>query len=71
MAYNPETVPATKADIEKLAQMILDLSLSVRAISLVASNPDDEEFIQSTRSLVKKVTDRSVDLLQAVKSGQG
>jgi hypothetical protein len=71
MAYNSETVPATKADIEKLAQMILDLSLSVRAISLVATDPEDEEFIQSTRSLVKKVTDQSVELLHATKFGQG
>jgi uncharacterized protein YgbK (DUF1537 family) len=70
MAYNPETVPATKADIEKLVQMIFDLSLSVRAISLVASNPEDEKFINETRSLVKKVTDQSAKFLIETSRGE-
>lgn len=65
-----ENMPATKADIFKLAQLIFDLSMSIRASSLAATNPDDEQFINDTRELVKMVSTRSHELLMAMSKGE-
>jgi hypothetical protein len=69
MTDDPNNKYATKSDILALTKMIFELSLSIRAISLVAKSPDDEKFIQDTRNLVKKVTDDSHRALMELTKG--